>query len=223
MGKSKKKEAPLYDENGRWVEEKGRWTGALRRCYRLHPDFKKCIQDGRVELPPKTLKDGSTGKKNQVRYKCADCGELFSQKNVQVDHKNPVCPTWMRDSDMSLDCKARRIFCRLNNLQVLCSTPKKLLEKGKASCHGKKSNQEKFIRAKWKELAEKNNVECWDFVLDKSEYDVVDPSDIDFINKHNAMFEKEYTKYLEQKRIEEAAKEERKSLKLLKLLKKGKR
>lgn len=143
---AKPKNTSPYDANGRWVEERGRIKGAIRRVFRLSPQMKEVLAKARVELPPKTKKDGEPGKKNQVRYRCACCGELFSQKHVQVDHINPVVPLYLREELMSYDSLARGIFCRVENLQVVCSTPKKL-SGGKPSCHSLKTNEENYIRS----------------------------------------------------------------------------
>lgn len=143
--KKSKKEAPLYDENGRWVEERGRIKGAIRRTFRLSPQMREILKEARVELPPALKKDGEPGKKNQVRYICAICKGLFSQKNVQVDHREPVVPLWKKESDMSYDDIVRGVFCSKSNLQVICSTPLKR-NNGISSCHRLKTNEENFIR-----------------------------------------------------------------------------
>lgn len=146
---AKKKKVNVFDENGNWVEETNRWVGALRRSFRVHPFMQDVLKEARVELPPKILKDGSTGKKNQIRYRCAACSGLFSQKHTQVDHRDPVVPLFLKGSEMLLDLIARRIYCKKENLQVLCSTPLKLLPKGSKSCHAIKTNEENFLRDKW--------------------------------------------------------------------------
>jgi hypothetical protein len=141
----------LYDANGRWVEERGRIKGAIRRTFRLSPQMKEALQRARVELPPKTLKDGSPGKKNQVRYTCAVCKGLFQQANVQVDHIIPVVPLWMPEAEMSYDDMVRGVFCKLDNLQVICSTPMKR-NNGNPSCHKLKTDEENFIRDELKKV-----------------------------------------------------------------------
>lgn len=145
--KKSKKAKSLYDENGRWVEERGRIKGAIRRAFRLSPQMKEVLQSARVELPPALKKDGTPGKRPRVRYRCADCGELFPQKRVQVDHIETVVPLWKREADMTYDEIVRGVFCSISNLQVLCSTPMNK-NNGFASCHQKKTNEEKFIRTK---------------------------------------------------------------------------
>lgn len=151
MKKKKNKQTTVYDINGRWVEERGRIKGAMRRAFRLSPQMKEVLTAARVELPPAIKKDGKPGKKNQVRYRCAGCGQLFSQKNVQVDHIDTVVPLHMKEETMTYDDLARGIFCKIDNLQVLCSTPLKQLPKGEKSCHGIKSVKENFIRDRYQE------------------------------------------------------------------------
>lgn len=141
MDKEKKK----YDFNGRWTEEKTRVKGAIRRIFRLSPQMKDALYSARVELPPATKKDGNLGKKNQVRYKCAVCGGLFSRKHIQIDHLDPVVPLWKNESEMTYDELVRRIICDVENLQAICSTPLKE-NGGKPSCHKIKTDKENFIR-----------------------------------------------------------------------------
>jgi hypothetical protein len=146
-----KKEKPLYDERGRWVEERGRVKGAIRRTFRLSPQMKEVLKKARVELPPALKKDGEPGKKNQVRYTCAICKQLFSQKNIQVDHIEPVVPLWKPEADMTYDEIVRGVFCGLDNLQVICSTPMKR-NNGLPSCHKLKTDEENFIRDELKKV-----------------------------------------------------------------------
>jgi hypothetical protein len=140
-----KKDKSPYDENGRWVEERARIKGAIRRVFRLSPQMKEVLQAARVELPPALKKDGTPGLKKQVRYRCACCGGLFSQKHVQVDHIEPVVPLHMSEDELTYDDIVYRIFCDKSNLQVLCSIPAKL-NGGKPSCHRIKTNKENFMR-----------------------------------------------------------------------------
>jgi hypothetical protein len=128
-------------------EERRAIKGALRRAFRQSPRMREVLQRARVELPPALKKDGTPGKKNQVRYACAVCEGLFPQKFVQVDHKNPAVPLDVKEEDMSMDDMVSGIFCSQSNLQVLCSTPIKSLPKGsKKSCHALKTAEENFIR-----------------------------------------------------------------------------
>lgn len=145
----KQQDKPLYDEYGHWVEERGRIKGAIRRVFRLSPQMKDVIKAARVELPPALKKDGTPGKRNQVRFRCAICNDLFSQKNIQVDHIDPVVPMWESESRMQFDnwvsTIARGIFCKKENLQVVCSTPM-VRNNGNPSCHKLKTDEENYVR-----------------------------------------------------------------------------
>lgn len=197
--KSKPKSTRIYDENGRWVEERGRVKGAIRRSFRLSPMMREVLNAARVELPPAILKDGSRGKKNQIRYKCAECQLLFQAKNVQVDHINPVTKLHMEDKDMSYDDMVRGVFCKVDNLQVLCSTKLKDLPKGERSCHGKKSILENFIRDRFNEWKKQGKL---GYLSDST------------VEQMTLEFSAMYDDHLEQKRLEMEAKELRKLLKL---------
>lgn len=203
----KKQDKKIYDENGNWVEERNRWIGAIRRCFRVHPMLKEVLQEARVELPPKTLKNGSKGKKNQIRYKCKVCGELFSQKHIQVDHKDPVVFLYLRNSEMLLDTIARRIFCKKDNLQVLCSTPLKLLPKGSKSCHAVKTQEENFLRDKWEKKWMELNI-C--DIIQKEEFYQQQGTELENVWK------KEYQDYLDEKSRLQKEKELRRQQRLLK-------
>lgn len=139
-----------YDENGRWNQERNRVKGALRQSFRMSPQMWETLQRARHELPPALKKDGTPGKRPQVRYKCAICNGMFMQKYVQVDHIDPVVPLYKVEAEMSYDEMAYRIFCKQDNLQVVCSTPLKK-NGGKPSCHKIKSDEENFIRKKMHE------------------------------------------------------------------------
>lgn len=168
-----KKDKPLYDANGNWVEERGRIKGAVRRAFRLSPQMKEVLQAARVELPPALKKDGKPGKRNQVRYRCAHCQELFPQKRVQVDHIETVVPLWKREAEMSYDETIRGVFCKKENLQVLCSTPM-IKNGGLPSCHQKKTNEEKYIRSKL-------SVAKWDILTSEGQKKLMAKHKKDFV------------------------------------------
>jgi len=179
-----------YDENGRWNQERNRVKGALRQSFRMSPQMWETLQRARHELPPALKKDGTPGKRFQVRYTCAICGGMFMQKYVQVDHIDPVVPLYKVEADMTYDEMAERIFCGKDNLQVVCSTPLKKND-GKPSCHKIKSDKENFIR--------KN--------IDYSEYKA---GDWDLDDKIEELKEK-YQEHLEEKEEKRLAKERRKT------------
>lgn len=160
--------------------------GGIRRVFRQSIEMRVVLQSSRVELSPKTLKDGSIGKKNQVRYKCAICGGLFSQKDVAVDHIDPVIPLHRSEEELTIDEMAYRIWCDISNLQVICNTTLKRSQ-GVPSCHKIKTDEENFIRKKLKE-------EKWDGQLSRM-----------------LELKQEYKLYLEEKEKERLEKQKRKA------------
>lgn len=183
-----------YDENGHWNQERNRVKGALRQSFRMSPQMWETLQRARHELPPALKKDGTPGKRFQVRYKCSICGGMFMQKYVQVDHIEPVVPLHKVEAEMTYDEMAERIFCPKSNLQVVCSTP---LSKnnGKPSCHKIKSDEENYIR---KQIAIGN-------LEDRSM-----PEDFNW-NSIIKRFKKEFKEYLVEKEEKRLAKERRKA------------
>ena len=173
--------------------------GGIRRVFRQSIEMRVVLQSARVELPPKTLKDGSVGKKNQVRYKCAVCGGLFSQKDVAVDHIEPVIPLHRSEEDLTIDEMAYRIWCDVDNLQVICNTTLKK-NNGIPSCHKIKTDEENFIRKRLKEIEHWNDIEGW-----ADENDWID------LKKDISQLKVEYKSYLEEKEKERLEKERRKA------------
>lgn len=127
-------------------EERRTLKGAIRRAFRQSKRMKQVLDAARTELPPALKKDGTPGARNQVRFKCAVCKELYPGKWVNVDHINPVVPLDRNEKDMTPNELVDGIYSDLSNLQVICSTPIKALPKGKKSCHTIKSTEENFIR-----------------------------------------------------------------------------
>ncbi len=162
--------------------------GGIRRVFRQSIEMRVVLQSARVELPPKTLKDGSVGKKNQVRYRCAVCGGLFSQKDVAVDHIEPVIPLHRSEEELTIDEMAYRIWCDVDNLQVICNTTLKK-NNGIPSCHKIKTDEENFIRKRLKEIE-------WDGYLHQIKIKEL---------------KQEYKSYLEEKEKERLEKERRKA------------
>ena len=145
--------------------------GGIRRVFRQSIEMRTVLQNARVELPPKTLKSGEVGKKNQVRYRCSVCGNLFSQKNVAVDHIDPVIPLHKSEEELSIDEMAYRIWCDIDNLQVICNT--KLKDNGGVpSCHKVKTDEENFIRKRLKEtyptMTEDPNIWPYEALIEES-------------------------------------------------------
>jgi len=64
--------------------------------------------------------------------RCDECNGVFPEVNCAVDHITPVVPITGFDS---WDGVIERMFCEVENLQVLCN-----------SCHTKKTKEEKDAR-----------------------------------------------------------------------------
>lgn len=67
------------------------------------------------------------------RYQCAFCMKLFSDKQIQIDHINPVVE--VNSGFINLDEFAKRLFCDDSNLQILCKP-----------CHKEKTASENRLR-----------------------------------------------------------------------------
>jgi len=113
---------------GQWSEARyaSFIKSALRRA--MWPVKYQCLRNAYVQdgVNPKT------GRRIK-QYRCNLCKELFMQKELKVDHIDPVvCPLagWV-----SWDVYISRLFCELDNLQAICTT-----------CHDAKSAKERVIR-----------------------------------------------------------------------------
>ena len=117
---------------GRWSEAK--WKSfiknQLRGATRKWAPISDCLKNARVK---------------RGLYKCEGCGEEVPatikdgarrNKNVFVDHIEPIVPVtgWI-----SWDSCIERMFCEIDNLQLLCK-----------ACHDEKSKEEAALRAKYR-------------------------------------------------------------------------
>lgn len=95
--------------------------GALRQIARYMPEKQECLRNA-IHPTEKGVRGGRL-------YICAKCGLCFNVKDVQVDHIEPVVP--INHEITSWDEYINRLFCDIDNLQVLCKP-----------CHLIKSNNE---------------------------------------------------------------------------------
>lgn len=77
----------------------------------------------------------------RVHYECNLCHKKFSRKDICVDHNPPVID--IIKGFESYDVYAKRLYCSLTSLQVLCNS-------GSNSCHKVKTKYENSIRKKVK-------------------------------------------------------------------------
>lgn len=99
----------------------GKWTES-----RFQSFIKSALRSASVRWPPRyeTLADAFVGVKTNPKtgrqakhYECAMCVGHFPQKDVQVNHKEPVIPT---SGFTSWDEVIERLFCEKEGLEVLC-------------------------------------------------------------------------------------------------------
>ena len=62
-------------------------------------------------------------------YQCNQCKQWFPDKEINVDH---IIPAGSLNTSLDLPGFVERLFCEIDNLQVLCS-----------KCHDKKTKNEK--------------------------------------------------------------------------------
>jgi 5-methylcytosine-specific restriction endonuclease McrA len=126
------KQSPKTRNGGEWTDArfKSFVTSALRAASRRWPPKYKA------------LKEAFTGKKINAKsgklamhYKCASCRKHFVATDVQVDHIEAVVDP--AKGFQSWDVFIDRMFCEIENLQVLCKP-----------CHKIKTEQEKLDRKK---------------------------------------------------------------------------
>jgi 5-methylcytosine-specific restriction endonuclease McrA len=113
------------------------WTEGRKRAF-----ITAVLRSGMRRWPPKyeTLNEGYIGTKENVKtkrlakhYLCNCCGGQFPAKDVEVDHILPVV-----DPDVgfiSWDVFIERLYCKMENLQLLCK-----------ECHKEKTKTERKAR-----------------------------------------------------------------------------
>lgn len=95
-----------------------------REAFRKSPQHKAALKAARIERE-RLKKDGTPAKTPAVFYQCNDCGGLFKPNAVQVDHIVDVGPapgTRNAPPTLTWDVFFIRMFCGLENLQVLCKS-----------------------------------------------------------------------------------------------------
>lgn len=116
------------------VRNGGTWTEGRYRSFII-----SALRGGMRRWQPKwkALASASVGKKTNkatgrlaLHYKCAKCNKNYPSSNVQVDHIEPVVDP--ATGFVSWDVYIERMYCEVENLQVLCK-----------KCHLVKTKEEK--------------------------------------------------------------------------------
>jgi len=115
---------------------------ALRRKFKTYPPYKETRDAAKVEYFVKS-KHGKDMRR--VHFQCAHCQQYFKDKDIAVDHIDPVNEPEVGFVDF--DTYVQRLFCPLENLQILCK-----------SCHKKKSAEETKTRAKARRSKKDDNL-----------------------------------------------------------------
>lgn len=117
---------------GEWTEArfKSFVTSALRAASRRWPPKYKALKEAFAGRKV----NAKTGKL-AMHYTCAACKKLYAATDVQVDHIKPVVDP--KKGFVSWDVYINRMFCEIEDLQVMCKP-----------CHKIKTDQEKLERKK---------------------------------------------------------------------------
>jgi len=83
-------------------------------------------------------------KRQKFEYQCNQCKNWFPDKKINVDH---ICPAGSLNSAQDLAGFIERLFCEVDNLQVLCET-----------CHNVKTKSEKDAKGTRKTVQARNGL-----------------------------------------------------------------
>lgn len=113
-----------------WTQAKLNSTikSALRAASRYYPPRYETLKDSYVDV-----RINKASGRMAKHHKCAMCNGAFPSKDVQVDHIAPIIDPVV--GFVSWDEVVRRMFCKKQNLQVLCK-----------ACHLVKTNAEKQLK-----------------------------------------------------------------------------
>jgi 5-methylcytosine-specific restriction endonuclease McrA len=109
--------------SGNWTE--ARYTSFIRSALRGAFRRWQPRYDVLADAYTRVTKNKTSGRQAK-HYRCATCKEEFPQKQMQVDHKEPI------GALKSWDEFIEKLFCEKDNLQAICKP-----------CHLIKTNKEK--------------------------------------------------------------------------------
>lgn len=117
----------------KWVEQ-AVVISALRRVFRRYPPYKDCLEAAKKEYFIQSKHGKSL---RRVHFQCAHCKKMVVNKQKVVDHVDPVVS--LKSGFVDFNTYVKRLFCSIDNLQVLC-----------LNCHKAKSKAESAERKKIK-------------------------------------------------------------------------
>jgi 5-methylcytosine-specific restriction endonuclease McrA len=124
--KTTKKVLKVKPRNAGTMTESGFWSfirSSLRQKSRWWKPILLCKQNAQ-------RKYNGSNKKQKYEYLCNSCKDWFPAKNINVDH---IVPAGELRTANDLPGFVERLFCEIDNLQVLCT-----------NCHDGKSKTDKI-------------------------------------------------------------------------------
>jgi 5-methylcytosine-specific restriction endonuclease McrA len=122
---SKKTNKPPKTRNAGTMTESAFWS-FIRSTLRQKSRWWKPIGQAKMKARRGCVK---CAPKQKYEYQCAHCKQWFKDKDVNVDH---ITPAGSLRSANDLAGFIERLFCEVDNLQILCNV-----------CHNKKTQDEK--------------------------------------------------------------------------------
>lgn len=121
----KRKQPVAKPRNAGTMTESAFWSfirSALRQKSRWWKPITQCKMKSRRAYK-------GPNKRQKFEYQCKNCSKWFPDKKINVDH---IIPAGSLQCAADLPGFVERLFCEIDNLQVLCS-----------DCHNKKTQHEK--------------------------------------------------------------------------------
>ncbi len=117
-----KKEVDIYNI------PRSRIIGEIRRQWFRSPHYKACLN---------RIVSDKVGVRGGARVDCVVCGVDIPKNKASVNHLEHVIPLDKNNRDLTLDEIAERMWCDIEDTEIMCK-----------ECHKKQSKKENLIRKK---------------------------------------------------------------------------